>query len=163
MLAQAEMTHCPDCVGTGERVFPCISCDGTGEEICQQCGGTGHEYSAWEETFRSCPRCRGYGRLRCPSCEGHGHRKEMCESCVGTGYMPIEDAQKLAAARATQEQARRRLMGGARSSRPPIPRGVYRVPLALVPEGVASPSRTTANTTFWSLLGRFLGVSQFAP
>ena len=57
-------TECPDCDGTGNE--KCVDCAGTGE--CDHCNGTG----------------------RCGICDGDGHTD--CDGCGGSGEAKDSDA-----------------------------------------------------------------------
>jgi len=77
---QEEMkVKCWYCDGTGQE--KCASCGGTGNgNICSSCGGSGLDKSSGGRCFF----CNGRGFSECPSCFGRGWIK--CSACGGKGY-----------------------------------------------------------------------------
>lgn len=70
-------TSCGTCNGSGG----CASCNNSGTQTCNQCGGSG------------CAMCGNSGLMECATCHGHnssctdcnGTGEQYCGSCLGTG------------------------------------------------------------------------------
>ncbi|MBW1695672.1 MAG: transcriptional regulator [Deltaproteobacteria bacterium] len=49
----------------------CAQCDGSGELICEGCGGRG-QVQAFDGEDMECHSCDGLGTIDCPACNGVG-------------------------------------------------------------------------------------------
>lgn len=69
-----QIFSCPICSGAGKVTEVCLSCNGSGRKVCNQCAGQG---------VVSCSSCGGSGKKVCSQCLGQ--RTIACSSCKGTG------------------------------------------------------------------------------
>ncbi len=63
------------------KEIECENCSGSGETICNRCGGTGSlpGFATFGGGFTSCDVCIGSGYIPCLKCDGNGSNEEWID------------------------------------------------------------------------------------
>ena len=78
-------TECGNCDGSGKEL--CDDCGGEGELECGYCDGEGKVLVDGE--YEECEECNGYGENSCYECAGNG--EVDCSECYGDGVIEVPD------------------------------------------------------------------------
>ena len=78
---------CHKCEGHGALDGKCNYCNGDGEDLCENCSGSGViiEYSNFGSVYKTCPVCNGGSYTSCHECHGTGITHSLCHTCEGSG------------------------------------------------------------------------------
>lgn len=86
-----EIDTCYVCDGVGHRQSTCTRCDGSGDEVCPTCLGSGFRLvqGSFYNSYVICPTCNQAGRVTCGNCNGSTTEKTVCYRCAGEGLSPV--------------------------------------------------------------------------
>jgi len=68
----------------------CSECEGTGEDMCLDCGGFGHNPYSGE----TCKKCNGARKVKCTNCNGTGYVETSSPAAPASAALTAQELRK---------------------------------------------------------------------